>query len=204
MPQKPTIPRVCEHCHKPFFTYPSQIRAGIGRFCSRSCAGSNSAQIRNKLPEHRFWENVQKTNGCWIWTSGTVAYGYGNLCINGKMQRTHRYSWELHNGPIPDGLFVLHKCDNPLCVNPAHLFLGTHQDNMDDKMSKGRHVSLRGSSHGNAKLDESDVIEIRRRYTSTGITQAELGREYGVDRTTISLIVRRKKWAHLPPDSEIA
>ena len=95
-------------------------------------------------PVSRFWANVQKTNGCWEWTGGKHAPGYGRLFVATKEMRAHRFSWLIHNGRIPDGLFVCHKCDNPNCVNPEHLFLGTHQDNMDDMVAKGRVVSACG------------------------------------------------------------
>jgi len=90
----------------------------------------------------RFWAKVKKTSGCWLWVGAKQRRGYGYLHNGGhskrKPIRAHRYSWEIHNGPIPAGLWVLHKCDAPSCVNPAHLFLGTRSDNMKDAASKGR------------------------------------------------------------------
>lgn len=94
--------------------------------------------------EDRFWEKVVKTASCWLWTGSAGGFGYGQLHsgtkYNRKLLRTHRLSWEIHNGKVPDGLCVLHKCDNPKCVNPDHLFLGTHKDNAQDCMKKGRFV----------------------------------------------------------------
>ena len=85
----------------------------------------------------RLWNRVRKGSSCWTWT-GATQHGYGYIGENGKILRTHRVSWTLHHGPIPDGLCVLHHCDNPPCVRPSHLFLGTHTDNMKDMVSKGR------------------------------------------------------------------
>ena len=101
----------------------------------------------------RFWAKVRKTDGCWLWTAGTFArrYGYGQFGLNGHPHKAHRLAWEFTNGPIPEGLSVLHHCDNPPCVNPAHLFLGTRGDNTRDMMMKGRSRSIadrnRGKTH---------------------------------------------------------
>jgi hypothetical protein len=104
------------------------------------------------------------------------------------------------NGPIPEGLVICHRCDNPSCVNPAHLFLGTHADNVADKMRKGRHRTNphKGEDHRSAKLTQEQVLEVRRRFAVGGISKAALGREYGVTQTTIDHIILRATWRHLP------
>jgi len=95
-----------------------------------------------KTVEERFWAKVDKTDSCWVWTGATLRRGYGQIRIPvKKAKQAHRLSWEIHNGPIPDGMLVCHKCDNPPCVNPAHLFLGTQSDNNKDCVRKGRHRS---------------------------------------------------------------
>ena len=86
----------------------------------------------------RFWSRVEKAPDCWIWLGTRGHFGHGELVNNGKIERAHRLSWELHNGPIPDGLHVLHKCDNPPCVNPDHLYLGDNTANMRDRDARGR------------------------------------------------------------------
>lgn len=92
----------------------------------------------NSPPAKRFWAGVDTTGDCWVWKGSKAGAGYGVLGIDYKSVYAHRFSYELHFGPIPDNLCVLHKCDNPPCVNPDHLFLGTQLDNMDDRNRKGR------------------------------------------------------------------
>jgi hypothetical protein len=116
------------------------------------------------------------------------------------MGKAHRVCWELTNGAIPAGLVVCHRCDNPPCVNPAHLFLGTLSDNTQDSLAKGRwnySPNRWGETSPTAKLSEEQVEEIRRRYKPGVVAQWELGREYGVNQTTISKIVRGTRWKHL-------
>lgn len=88
--------------------------------------------------EERFWAKVEKTDGCWLWTAALSTTGYGRIGVGKKMAYTHRLSWEMHNGPIPPGMHICHHCDNPKCVRPDHLFLGTRTDNMRDMWRKGR------------------------------------------------------------------
>ncbi len=146
--------------------------------------------------EDRFWRSVNKTaDGCWLWTAGSrTKQGYGNLRVNGRSTQAHRFSYALHNGPIPNGLHVLHRCDVVACVNPAHLFLGTDADNMADKMAKGRHRALSGEECGTARLTRLKVDEIRARYACGGVSFMKLAREYGVAKYTINAVINRKTW----------
>lgn len=148
---------------------------------------------------NRFDVKVTKSSDCWIWTGGGDRHGYGRFWYDGKMQLSHRVNWLLHNGPIPDGLCVLHTCDNPPCVNPAHLWLGTQADNMHDCANKGRAVGgiSRGQRHGLAKLTDDKVLEIRRIYSAGGTTQRELAGAFEVSQAVINYILLRKTWAHI-------
>jgi hypothetical protein len=113
--------------------------------------------------------------------------------------RSHRFAYELEHGPIPDGLFVLHRCDNRKCCNPKHLFIGTQADNMHDMDAKGRRVTpdRRGERHGNSRLTEGNVREIRKLYATRTVTQTALAWRFGVTQVQVSSIVRRESWSHV-------
>ena len=152
----------------------------------------------------RFWARVVRSDGCWTWTGHVNGKGYGMIRRGVGLGNTtvHRLSWEMHKGPIPDGLLVCHSCDNPPCVNPAHLFLGTTTDNMRDMVAKGRsggqrHPHLvRGERNGAARLTVQDVLAIRTRLAA-GETQSALARSFNVSRGTIRLVGLRVTWDHV-------
>ena len=140
---------------------------------------------------------VDQVTGCWNWTASKDTHGYGHLRHKGRIKLAHRLSYELHFGPIPEGMQICHKCDNRICLNPDHLFLGTWRDNMLDKLAKGRQSRTRqfGSANAAAKLSEADIIAIR---DARGkILQKELAASYGVDRAHISLIQSGRRWGHI-------
>lgn len=145
-----------------------------------------------------FWAKVDKRgpDECWNWTS-CILHGYGWFTTgHGRARGAHRIAWELAVGPIPDGLFVCHRCDNRACVNPGHLFLGTNADNMRDMREKGRRKGRggkKGTAHCMAKLTDSQVLEIR---GSDG-TQAAVAAAYGVSQALVHLIRHRKIWKHI-------
>ena len=150
---------------------------------------------------NRFWLHVDLDGPihpihgqCWVWTAGTRD-GYGQIKCLGRRVNAHRLSWEINCGEIPDGFCVLHKCDNRLCVNPFHLFLGTNQDNVDDKMEKGR--APRGEKNGLHKLTEEEVLKIRAMYKEGHYSQRELGKLFGVVHSRISSVVRKVAWTHI-------
>jgi len=149
----------------------------------------------------RFWAKTEKPNGadgCWLWR-GTIAKktGYGTIELPGKTWLAHRLSYHLTKGEIPSRMCVLHKCDVRNCINPAHLFLGTHQDNMDDMVKKGRQRAVRGELKNSAKLKEPEVLEIRSLFTGKRGNQAMLARKYGVTKNAIRALVQRQTWTHI-------
>jgi hypothetical protein len=152
----------------------------------------------------RFWAKVDKSGECWEWSGYFNRGGYGRFWLNRKNVSPHRYSYILHH-PLTIDLLehreicVCHRCDNPKCVNPAHLFLGSQGDNMRDRETKGRanRTIEKGEKHPASKLTETQVREIRGRYANGGITQQTLGIEYGVSKATIGYIINRKSWSHI-------
>lgn len=154
-----------------------------------------------KIRFERYIERITES-GCWLWVGAVNNMGYGVMGLQigqPTLRRTkniyaHRLSWELGHGQIPAGLFVLHKCDVPCCVNPAHLFLGDQKDNLADAATKGR--SCRGERNGTAKLTEEEVRQIRTMATST--SHSSLAAAFGVSRRLIGVIVQRKLWKHIP------
>lgn len=147
--------------------------------------------------EKRFWRHVDKNNDCWEWTAHKIL-GYGIVGINrNKTKKAHRVSWELANGSIPQGLLVLHKCDNPGCVNPDHLFLGTQGDNMRDCSKKGRirtNPQL-GEKNHMAILNNKTVLEIREHAIT--MRQKAIAKMYGVSTMTINRVINHKLWRHI-------
>lgn len=147
------------------------------------------------VPFSELYEPITEC-GCWLWAGVTDECGYGILSVRKGLQiRAHRYSFEVHRGPIPQGLFVCHRCDVPPCVNPAHLFLGTCADNCEDMRLKGR--SQRGIRNGHVKLTELEVLRIREALKAGLSSVTSLGQQYGVSQSAISLIKARKTWVHV-------
>jgi hypothetical protein len=133
----------------------------------------------NQADVERFLSKVsaeEDENGCLIWLAGRGSHGYGHFRLNGKSEEAHRIAWALHNGPIPNGLWCLHRCDVRECVNVQHLFLGTRQDNIDDMIAKGR---------GNWRLNDKQAREIKWLALEAHYSQREIGEIYGVDKVTV-------------------
>jgi len=140
----------------------------------------------------KFWSKVKKTNKCWWWSAAKDGCNYGRL----GNKKAHRVSYEMHFGKIPKGIYVCHSCDNPSCVNPEHLFLGTQKQNMLDMVRKGRQNKAKGSKHGNAKLTEEIVNKIRNDYKIIRSTR-KLAKIYNISRSSIKFIVQYVSWRHI-------
>lgn len=165
---------------------------------ARKAALKGVAKYYRPFRERLLAKITMKMEGCWLWTGATHAFGYGVICVrHGKGNMVaHRAMWIEHNGPIPDGLQVLHKCDNPPCCNPDHLFLGTKKDNMQDMISKGRQKHDKGEKASKARLTERDVVDLRR-LALGGIARKELERIYGLTKSGVAAIIRRRAWKHV-------
>lgn len=136
---------------------------------------------------------VNQHSGCWEWQNYCQRNGYGQIKYKNKKMLAHRLSWELHHGKIPVGLCVLHECDNPSCVNPHHLKLGTHDDNAKDMIARNRQARVVGEKNGRSKLSEQQVIKIR---SDTRILSV-IAKEYGLSISTVSYIKARTLWPHV-------
>ncbi len=147
-----------------------------------------------------FWNRLQITDSCWLWTGTVNEKGYGHIVHHQKLWKAHRLAWFFKNGEIPNGLCVLHRCDNPPCCNPAHLFLGTLADNHADMMSKGRGSKPPlnfGEGHNRGKLKEVDVREILRLHSESGVSALAIAKRFSVHNASIYNIIKGKSWKHL-------
>jgi len=186
----------CKHCSKEF-QYKPTARHPVQHFCSVRCA--NLSRVV-ETAEQRFWKHVNKTDHCWLWTGGTVGGGYGIFWLNHpkRMQVAHRFSWEILHGPVPSGLLLCHDCrplrDNPACVNPRHLFVGTCKDNTQDASQKG--TLCKGEENHFSKLTEGQVIQIRSLF-DRGESNVSLAAKFGITKDGILKITSGTNWKHL-------
>lgn len=187
--QPHSITKPCILCGKAF-SCKRQFDFNRQKYCSQSCA-TRSSKSRDLVT--RFWEKVQKSDGCWEWTAHRGYFGYGRIMVAKKAQPAHRISWELANGPIPKGLFVCHSCDNPPCVRPDHLFLGTQADNMRDMGNKGRQPH--GENHRNAKFSLENIREMKR-LRIQGMAIRAIARQFNTNRIYVRDILSGKAWRH--------
>lgn len=175
--------------------------------------------IFHQVDIERFWRNIHigEKHECWPWKNSQFTGGYGQFKIDRKNLKSHRVAYYLHYGIDPQSNLICHRCDNPVCCNPYHLFMGTEKDNMQDCLSKGRIVSGRGESHGSkthperwargervssSKLTLDQVKEIRSLYAAGNITQDELSEQFGITRRGIGRIIKGDTWKHAVSENE--
>ena len=160
--------------------------------------GANITSFRkgdNKIElDIRFWQKVDKQKECWVWVGSLNNKGYGRINIGGIIKLAHRVSYEIAYGKIPSMMSILHKCDNPPCVNPNHLQVGTHKENIEDMIEKGRGCVGEGASY--AKLNYQKVVQIKGMYKQSKISQRALAKLFKVSQCTISLVVNEKRWSN--------
>lgn len=192
--------KVCETCGKEYGPKYGRKQFLASRACSRGCAVA-LGQRNRKWPsrEERFFAKVDKTPGqgpsgdCWLWTGAALPDGYGHFKDGRRARPAHVVSFEIANGPLPEGMNGLHSCDNRPCVNPDHIFPGSHQDNMDDMVAKGRGDAPKGEAHHDAKLTEDQVRSIR----TDPRSNSAIADAYGVSDAAIWQIKARRNWRHL-------
>jgi hypothetical protein len=201
--QQTRVLRSCDCCAVEFLAYQSEIRKGGGKFCSLPCSIRGRLRRQPTDPLPRFWAQVRKTESCWLWTGSLRGFGYGCFMAQGKTIAAHRFSWQIHQGAIPPGKKVLHKCPgkhNPACVNPAHLALGDTRENVADREAQ-RAAGLLTTPRPrppSSRFTPADIQSIRTRHAARVATQDQLAAEYQVGQGHISLIVRRRIWKDLP------
>ncbi len=188
--EKSKVDHMCPYCHKVFKAWTWEHRI----FCSTGCYHESKV-----LPDP-FWPHVEQTPDHWDWTGGHTEDGYGILTIRKKKIRAHRYSWELHKGPIPEGWDALHHCDRPQCVRPDHLYLGHDKENQEDRWMRGR--GHNGEKSGMAKLTEVKVREIWALLAEGQMTQRAIAKQFDVSPALICLFKKGIGWNHLRLPSE--
>lgn len=179
--------KVCAHCGGEFQTE----RLNRIRFCSLQCGWA-----QRKIPiAQRFTSKLSAPDesGCSLWLGGIGSAGYGVFWAFDRQVRAHRFAWELENGPVPKGLFVCHRCDNPRCCSVAHLFLGTAQENTNDMMRKNRHKTTIGTAVRNSKLTDEMALAIRR----SSLKNGELAKMYGISPSGVTNIKQGRSWVHV-------
>lgn len=229
--RKRLVPCVCLTCGAGFEVKRSAFERGEGRYCSPPCYQESQRGERIPMTE-RFWSKVDKdgpvpphrpnSGQCWTWTGSRQPRGYGTFGVGHKVELAHRISYRIEHGAVPARLHVLHACDNPPCVRPSHLFIGTQTENMQDAWQKGRakpprqprldqrargerngavlHPErlARGERNGMSRLTAEQATEMRASYLQGGIRQSDLAEEYGVSQGMASMVCRGVTW-HFDP-----
>jgi len=193
--------KICQACG---LEYKKKSHTGVVQWlksvtCSRSCAGKMKPKPTLEKRKSKFWGKVDKSlglgpnNDCWEWRGYTNINGYGIVRSGGKNYMTHRLSFEFENGYIDPDLYILHSCDNPPCVNPAHLRQGTHAENMNDMVIRGRTNAPRGINHYASTITDTHVRAIRKDQRPCSL----VAKEYGVSASIVNGIRTMQKWKHI-------
>lgn len=182
------------HKHRPC------ISRGLCTVCyqrekKRGFPGGNP--VKAQSIEERFNSKVNKIGQCHLWLGCIDTSGYGLFRVGRKLEKAHRFAWQQVNGPIENGLLVMHKCDNTKCVNIEHLSLGTYSDNNADRDLKGRFIPLQGIKHGRAKLENEDVRQIRILWEQENLTIQQIANRFSIHPTTAHKVAVRKSWKHI-------
>lgn len=194
--RKKRMDRTCPVCGKSFTRRFAEVTKTKSNCCSKPCRKIFLQTNADRKTAERFWAKVDKSGECWIWTGGIFPdRGYGAFSIHSKNRPAHRIAWELTYGPIPDGLYACHHCDNRICVRPDHLFLGTATDNNRDMIAKGRnkrHLAPYGK-----RITPEQVKAIREIFAQGDTNFAQLGRQFGLSETQAARVVRRQSWKNI-------
>ena len=187
--------RICSVCKIEHSNKSGMKKKDGSNYLARKCYQCSKSHPGLRTKEERFWEKVDKKSfGCWEWTAHLDKRGYGRFGVSdGKGIGAHRYSYALHNGAFKKALYVCHKCDNPKCVNPEHLFLGTHQDNMDDMVRKGRQRSLKGEESPSCKISQETAQAV----LDSELTYSQTAEKFGMTKSSVAAIKARRMWKHL-------
>jgi len=184
-----SVLKTCAQCGKHYSIVLSKL--DTSKYCSRKCLGKANAERSRIVSLDSFWNIIDRGPSCWEWPFGKDRDGYGKMRVNGENKRVHRIAYELAIGPIPKNMMVCHHCDNPSCVRPDHLFLGTPKDNAHDMALKGR--AIQGEQHHSARISREDVIKIR---LDTRPART-IGSDYGISKTAVERIRKRVTWKHV-------
>jgi hypothetical protein len=187
--------RCCEHCSAPLVRkdYEEGRDFSRRRFCDKTCSARFKSPYASRSEKLLGNSDPADERGCWNWIGHKDLKGYGRTTDESGEVLAHRLSFMEFVGPIPEGLHILHSCDNPACINPGHLRAGTNDDNMADRIERDRCWKPKGEANPKAKLTTRDVLAIR----NSAKSRAELAAEYGVAPTSISHIILRRTWAHV-------
>jgi hypothetical protein len=187
---------ICQFCQIPFKVKRSKIAIGHGKYCSIKCRAKGVDQREPLAVKLMRYVQVGNENECWPFVGTTDAKGYGMVQYDGSMRGAHRASYIVHKGQIPEGMLIMHSCDNPPCCNPKHLSLGTKKSNYDDMINKGRSKKLSGENHPHSKWTVAQILEMRS-LKDKGYSTRQICEIYKMSFANANKIFNRKLWKHI-------